>query len=107
MKKRTLPWWQLPALVTGGVAAVGTLGTLAVNYATYASLPSKVEAGEQRNELQDNAILELKKSNEIWQQIYQQQTQSRVQLRWDAQAQRAYCDDGQQQWWVNAQGSCE
>lgn len=66
-------WWILPSIITGSLAMLGGLGTCAIKYATYESLPSKVEAAEQKNELQDDAILELKKTNEVWQQIYQQQ----------------------------------
>ena len=68
------PWFQSwPIMVTAGVAALGALGTVMVKGATYITLPEKVEAGEQKNVLQDQAIVELKKSNEIWQDIYQRQ----------------------------------
>src|SRR3990167_5452804 len=71
--KKSLPWWQnlqIIAWVAGGLTAAGAL---IVGTARYINLPREVEAAQQKNVLQDEAIIELKKSNEIWQKIYQQQ----------------------------------
>lgn len=109
MAKRTPPWWQLPAVIAASVAGLTALGTLIVKSAVYITLPDKVEASEQKNQLQDEAIIELKKSNEIWQNIYQQQQAppSKVKRLWDDAAEVWYCDDGHDQWWADEQGRCE
>lgn len=60
-------WWMIPALITGSLAALGAMGTLAVNYATYAALPSKVEAVEQHNGAQDKQIDRLITLQEYYQ----------------------------------------
>lgn len=103
--KKSPPWWQLPSLVGAGFAF---FSVLAVTYVTYKNLPQQVEAMEQKNELQDDAILELKKSNEIWQNIYQQQQAPKgIQRLWDDAAEAWYCDDGRDQWWADREGRCE
>ena len=76
---KRLPWWQNFQVVAWVVGGLTALGTVAVVTAKYIELPTKVEAAEQKNELQDDAILELKKSNEVWQQIYTQQQQQQQQ----------------------------
>ena len=107
------PWYQNLQVVAWAVGGLAALGTATVVAARYITLPDRVEASEHRNELQDNAILELKKTNEVWQQIYQQQQQApnqaapRIQRIWDTEEQRYYCDDGQQQWWANREERCE
>ena len=108
MAKRTPPWWQLPAVIAASVAGLTALGTLIVKSAVYITLPDKVEASEQKNQLQDDAILELKKSNEIWQNIYTQQQAPRVKRLWDDAAEAWYCEDARgDQWWADQQGMCE
>jgi hypothetical protein len=67
------PWHQHLQIIAWAVGGMAALGTATVVAARYITLPERVEAGEQKNSLQDEAILELKKSNEIWQNIYQQQ----------------------------------
>ena len=74
MKRPKPQWWMWPAIMTGGIAAFGTLGTIAVNYATYAALPKRVEAGEAQNEAQDKQIDRLITLQEYYQK-QQQQTQ--------------------------------
>jgi hypothetical protein len=67
-------WYQQwPVMVTVGVASLGALGTFLVRSASYVQLPDAMAAVQKKNELQDDAILEMKKSNEIWQDIYQSQ----------------------------------
>mgnify|MGYP001604471019 CR=1 FL=1 len=46
MAKPKLAWWILPGVVTGSLTMLGGLGTCAVKYAKFESLPAKVEAGE-------------------------------------------------------------
>ena len=112
-RKPTKPaWWLLPSIITGSLAAVGGLGTLAVNYATYAALPQKVEAGEAKNEEQDDKLDSLIQIQEYWKGIYaaQQapnQAAPHVSKYWDDEAKRYYCDDGEQTWWVDRDGNCE
>ena len=69
MAKKQIPWWiefglrywqPLLALGAGGIALIVFLSTL----------NPRLSAQEKQNELQDAAIIELKKSNEIWQNIY-------------------------------------
>ena len=67
MKKPVPPWWQIPALVGAGLAGLTALGTVAINYATYAAMPEKVKQAEQKNveqdqtnAVQDNSIDDLK-----------------------------------------------
>ena len=102
--KKSLPWWQnlqIIAWVAGGLTAAGAL---IVGTARYINLPKEVEAAVQKNTLQDEAILELKKSNEIWQNIYQQQQTPNRMYRaptsrespeglreWDEQDQTTWC----------------
>ena len=112
-RKPTKPaWWLLPSIITGSLAAVGGLGTLAVNYATYAALPQKVEAGEQKNEEQDKQLNSLIQIQEYWKGIYaaQQvpnQAAPPVSKYWDAEAHRYWCSDGEQDWWADRNESCE
>ena len=67
MKKPAPPWWQIPALIGAGLAGLTALGTVAINYATYAAMPEKVKQAEQKNveqdqtnAVQDNSIDDLK-----------------------------------------------
>ena len=55
----TPPWWQLPALIVGIGTALGVLGTVIVNTASWISLPDRVEAGERRNAEQDKLLERL------------------------------------------------
>jgi len=73
MKKQSRPVWMMPALVTGSVAALGALGTLAVKSATYITLPETVAEAVQKNTEQDQVLNKLTGIQETWQQIYQQQ----------------------------------
>ena len=72
MKKQSRPVWMMPALVTGSVAALGALGTLAVKSAEYIVLPGKVEATEYKNAIQDKQIDRLITLQEYYQQQQQQ-----------------------------------
>ena len=76
MKKQSRPVWMMPAIVTGSVAALGALGTLAVKSAIYITLPERVEAAVQKNTEQDQVLNKLTGIQETWQQIYQQQQQA-------------------------------
>ena len=71
MKK--LPWYQNLQIIAWSAGGLTAAGALIVGMARYLNLPKEVEAAQQKNVLQDEAIIELKKSNEIWQSIYQQQ----------------------------------
>lgn len=76
MSRRGKPWYlQAPTLIIAGATGFGALGTLIVKSAAYITLPDAIAGVKQENVVQGEAILELKKSNEIWQQIYQQQQQ--------------------------------
>ena len=55
-----------------------------------ATLSPRLSAAEKKNSLQDEAILELKKSNEIWQNIYQQQ-QPQGLREWDGISETFWC----------------
>ena len=92
-RKSLPPWWQLPALITGGVAAAGVLTTGIVKAASVITLPSRLEAAERQNALQDDAILELKKTSEIWTQIYQQQQAAKTTRAWNSEAGKWMCCD--------------
>ena len=131
--KKSLPWWQnlqIIAWVAGGLTAAGAL---IVGTARYINLPREVEAAQQKNVQQDDAINKLTAIQETWQQIYQQQQApnqlSRPQalpatpqpippttpkpptlkVEW-AQTEDGdwYClrSDGES-WWPNEQGDCE
>ena len=112
MTKRPLPWWQIPAIVTGVLASLGALGGLAINYATYAALPKKVEASEQKNAQQDEQLTELRSINKTWLNIYQQQqtpnqaVPPRVERLWDSEEQRWYCQALDHWWWETPQELC-
>jgi len=67
---------MMPALITGSVAALGALGTLAVKSATYITLPETVAEAVQKNTEQDQVLNKLTGIQETWQQIYQQQQQA-------------------------------
>ena len=110
---KRLPWWQNFQVVAWVVGGLTALGTVAVVTAKYIELPTKVEAAEQKNAEQDQAIDKLTTINETWQNIYQQQQQqvpnqpARQPGRfWDDEAQRFYCDDGWTTWWADAEGRC-
>ena len=115
---KRLPWWQNFQVVAWVVGGLTALGTVAVVTAKYIELPTKVEAAEQKNELQDDAILELKKSNEVWQQIYTQQQQQQQQqvpnqpapqgFEWRQDDQgNWYCQGAETWWWPDRQtGRC-
>lgn len=75
MSAKKPPPWQLPAIIAGSLAALTALGTFIVKSAKYIELPDVMAGVQEKNTLQDEAILELKKSNEIWQDIYTQQQQ--------------------------------
>jgi|SRR3989304_2165603 len=77
---KRVPWWQNLQIIAWSAGGLTAAGALIVGLANYISLPEKVEATQQKNVLQDEAILELKKSNEIWQGIYQQQQHAPNQL---------------------------
>ena len=64
---------MMPALITGSIAALGALGTLAVKSATYITLPDTVAEAVQKNTEQDQVLNKLTGIQETWQQIYQQQ----------------------------------
>ena len=88
--KKAAPWWQrfqVVGYVAGGLIALATAGgvlrSCVIEGSKTLTVNDRVEAAEQKNELQDDAILELKKSNEVWQQIYQQQ-QSQMQQQYQA-----------------------
>ena len=98
MKKLARPVWMMPALVTGSVAALGALGTLAVKSATYITLPEKVEAAVQKNSEQDQVLNKLTGIQETWQQIYQQQQQVPNQAV-PRTAVREWRDPETGQWW--------
>ena len=112
--KAKLSWWVIPSVITGSLAMLGGLGTCAVKYATYESLPSKVEAAQQKNVEQDQAIDKLTTINETWQQIYQQQQQQvpnqpapqGFEWRQDDQG-TWYCQGAETWWWPDPQtGRC-
>ena len=104
-KKPPLQWWVLPSLVTASLAMLGGLGTCAVKYAAYESLPTKVEAAVQKNQAQDENLTKLntiadqnQKLLDKWDSIYQQQkapNQSAPRPRglreWDDEAQTMWC----------------
>lgn len=71
--KKPMAWWVIPGIITGSVAAFGALGTMMVKGAAYITLPDRVEAGEQVNDRQDEALNKLTAIQETWQQIYQRQ----------------------------------
>src|SRR3990167_3604271 len=105
-------WWQLPAIIGGCLVGLGAVGTGIVKFSAYLTLPEKVEAGEVKNEEQDKQLNSLIQIQEYWKGIYaaQQapnQAAPHVSKYWDDEAQRYYCDDGEQAWWVDAQGNCE
>ena len=43
-------FWRLPAFIVSGGLALGLLGTVAINYATYAALPARADAADARAE---------------------------------------------------------
>ena len=71
---KRVPWYQNLQIIAWSAGGLTAAGALIVGTARYINLPREVEAAQQKNVLQDEAIIELKKSNEIWQKIYQQQT---------------------------------
>ena len=80
--KAKLSWWVIPSVVTGSIAMLGGMGTCAVKYAAYESLPQKVEAAQQKNEEQDKALNGLgtiaeqnQKLLDKWDKIYEQAKQ--------------------------------
>ena len=107
MAKHPPPWWQLPAIIAASVAGLTALGTLIVKSAVYITLPDKVEASEQVNKQQDEAINKLTAIQETWQNIYTQQQAPRVKRIWDDAAEAWYCDDGREQYWADRNGQCE
>ena len=95
MKK--LPWYQNLQIIAWSAGGLTAAGALIVGTARYINLPREVEAAVQKNELQDEAILELKKSNEIWQGIYQQQQAPNS-------PQREEWQDDRGRWWCCDRG---
>lgn len=98
--KAKLQWWVIPSIVTGSVAALTALGTLAINYATFAALPKRVEAGEQKNTQQDETLNKLTGIQETWQQIYQQQQQAQNTTR----SRRCEYQEEDGAWWCRDDG---
>jgi len=74
-KSKPLAWWIWPGILTGSLAALTALGSLAVNYASFAALPTKVKQVEAKNDDQDTAIDKLTAIQQTWTEIYQQQQQ--------------------------------
>lgn len=100
MKAKSAPWWQNFQIIAYVVGGLGALLTVAVVTAKYAELPTKVEAAEQKNASQDEAINKLTVINETWQQIYQQQQQQQVPNRSMVEVWR---DDDGVQWCCESQ----
>ena len=102
---------MIPALITGSVAALGAIGTLAVKSAVYITLPEKVEANEKLDAEQNKLLDRLTyiseqqvKQNEYWQQqqlqqqipnqAYQPPDISQVQMEeWQDESGRWFCCD--------------
>lgn len=59
-KKAAPPWWQIPTLIGAGIAGLTALGTVAVNYASFAALPERTTKVEEHNEVQDEELDDLK-----------------------------------------------
>ena len=76
MAKAKLAWWILPGVITGSLTMLGGLGTCAVKYAKFESLPTKVEAGEAKNVEQDQKLYNLSHIADQNQQILDRLTQS-------------------------------
>ena len=112
-RKPTKPaWWLLPSIVGGCVVGLGAMGTGIVKLASFLTITDRVEAGEVKNEEQDDKLDSLIQIQEYWKGIYaaQQapnQAAPHVSKYWDAEAHRYYCEDGEQSWWADAQGNCE
>lgn len=108
MKSKAPPWWQLPSII---VASLGALGTATVVIARYVTLPTRVEAGEQKNVQQDKQIDRLITLQEYYQQ--QQQVPNlpaprtpRWEWRQDEEG-NWYCYGERESWWPNERGECE
>src|SRR3990167_9686664 len=102
--KKSLPWWQnlqIIAWVAGGLTAAGAL---IVGTARYINLPREVEAAQQKNVQQDDALNKLgtiaeqnQKLLDRWDSIYQQQQQSLPNRdksgikEWDEEGQTYWC----------------
>ena len=94
------PVWQLPAIIAGALAALGGLGTLAVHYATFATLPERVEAGEQKNVAQDESLNKLATIQDFWQKVYEQQQQATANApQRQRLAQQTWQDPQTGTWW--------
>ena len=91
--RKPLPWWQIPAIVAGSLAALTALGTGVVKLAGFLTLQERVEAGEQKNAEQDEVLNKLTGIQETWQQIYQQQQAPAGLREWDDAAQTFWCCD--------------
>ena len=90
MRRHGKPWWlQTPALIAGGIAAFGTLGTFIVKSALYISLPEKVLAAEAKNDEQDTVLTQQTAILTILKDAYQQdvaQRQEEDDWYWDEKA---------------------
>ena len=99
MSKRPPPW-QLPTIIAGSLAALAALGTGVITLSRYLTLPERVEASEQKNVQQDEAINKLTAINDTWQKIYQQQQQQQAANR----PKRCEQQDADHQWWCRDAG---
>ena len=107
MSKSKPPWWELFLKYWQPLFAMG--GLLIGGIVFLATLNPRVIAAEKKNELQDSAIIELKKSNEVWQEIYQQQKQRPQPAVWIEEDERGrlVCSDGQETWRYDSTQGCE
>ena len=101
---------------------LGLSGVVIALVVFLATLPPRLSASEQKNVAQDATLTKLgviaEQNQQLldrWDRLYQQQTATQpamrnlpiVQRKWDDEARRWYCDDGQQTWWVNREGFCD
>lgn len=73
MKKRSDPWFKNPSYILGIFALVGVIGTGVVKVAAYITLPTRVEAVEEKTGKIEDYIREQQIANDLMQQMLQKE----------------------------------
>ena len=82
-----------------GLLGLGGVGVAVIVF--LATLSPRLSAAEKENRLQNEAILELKKTGEVWQKIYERQETQQMQQVPNQPAPRGlreWSEDDQQMW---------
>ena len=84
---KRVPWWQNLQIIAWSAGGLTAAGALIVGTARYINLPREVEAAQQKNVQQDDALNKLstiaeqnQKLLDKWDGIYQQQQQAPNQM---------------------------